>query len=162
MDGMILPAAFVLIPVLVVVLLRSSGTLLFLSVCLGSVLATYVAGDASSIISSATPDTGETAMQWAQLGLLAIPVIATAVLTRKRATSSTLVIGILAAATAGALLMLLVTPFMTQTLQESLTSSELWVQLDNLQTSIVIAGALLVLGELFLTRHRHEGKKKEH
>lgn len=162
MNGMILPAIFVLVPVLAVVVLRSSGTLVFLSVCLGSVLAQYVAGDASSIISSATPDSGEAAGQWAQFGLLLIPVVVTILFTRKKAKGSKLVIGAIAALAAGALLALLAAPLLPSAVQESLTSNDLWHQLDNLQTSIVIAGAVLVLGNLFMTRYKPEHKDKKH
>lgn len=162
MDGMILPAVVVLLPAVLVLLLGSNGGLVFLSVCLGSVLAMYVAGDASSVLSSATPDDGATTMQWAQLGLLLLPVIATIILTRKKAKGGTAIVGALAAVAAGGLLLLLGVPYLPSALQESFMAGELWNQLDNLQTSIVIAGALLVIGEMFMSRHRHEHKDKKH
>ncbi|MGB4800086.1 MAG: hypothetical protein WBP03_01040 [Candidatus Saccharimonadales bacterium] len=162
MNGMILPAIVVLVPALAVAVLRSSGAMVFLSVCLGSVLATFVAGDASSILSSATPDSGATAMQWAQLGLLVIPVIATVVLTRKKAKGSKLVLGIITALAAGVLLALLAAPYMTEDMRSALTDNELWHQIENLQTAVVIGGAVLVLGNLFMTRYKPEPKEKKH
>lgn len=157
---MIISAAFIVVPVLAAVVLRSSGTLMFLSVCLGSVLATHVAGDASSIISSATPDDGASAMQWAQLGLLVLPFVLTLLFTRKRASSSEMITGVFAAAAAGALLGLLAVPYMTETMSSTFTGSEVWHQIDNLQTSIVIAGSVLVLASFFMGRHKSHDEKK--
>lgn len=162
MDGLILPLVFILLPALLVLVLRSSGTLVFLSVCLGSVLATYVAGDASSVISSATPDDGSTALRWAQLGLVLAPVFLTIVLTRKKAKGGELVLGLLAAIAAGGLLMILATPFMPEILGDALLESELWATVDNLQTAVVIAGSALYMAGLFMARHDPDSKHKKH
>ena len=107
MDAQIILAGFVIVPAVAVVLLRSNGILVFLSVCLGSVLAAYVAGDASSVISGARRSGALVTMQWTQLGLLVVPVLCTVLLTRKKLKGFKLLLGFVAAIAAGALLALL-------------------------------------------------------
>ncbi len=155
-------AGFVLLPPLATLLLRSNGVLVFLSVCLGSVLATYVAGDASSVISGASRSSVLATMQWTQLGLLVVPVMLTVLLSRKKLKGLKLLLGVLAAAAAGGLLALLAVPYMTATYQTAIKSTELWHELSNLETSLVIAGAAITILHLFMTRWKPESDKKKH
>ena len=155
-------AAFVVLPPLATVLLRSNGILVFLSVCMGSVLATYVASDASSVISGASRSSVLTTMQWTQLGLLVAPVPFVLYFSRKKLKGLKLVLGTIAAAAGGALLGILGVPYMTAAQQTAIKSTELWRELNNLETAFVIAGASITILHIFMTRWKPEPDKKKH
>ncbi len=153
-------AGLVAVPPLVTVLLRSNGMLVFLSVCMGSVLATYVAGDASSVIYGASRSNVLTTMQWTQLGLLVIPVVLTLFLSRKKVKGLKLFLGVIAAAAAGGLLALLAVPYLSADQQSTIESTELWRELNNLETAAIITGASTTVLYFFMTRWKPESEKK--
>jgi hypothetical protein len=152
----ILLAVFVLTPFAISFLLRSSGALVFMSVCLGSILATYAASDASSVISGASRSGVLATMQWVQLALLAVPVVLTLLLTRKKVKGIKFILSSVTAALAGGLLALLAVPYMSASMQSTVHASQLWHQLDNLQTAIILAGSVLTTLYLFATRWQPE------
>ena len=141
---------------------RSHGGLVFLSVCLGSVLATYVAGDASTIISGASRSSALATIQWTQIGLLFTPVVLTLLLARKKLKGLKLILGTFAAAAGGGLLALLLTPYLSQNLQQQIRREVLWHQLDSLQVAIIITGTLVTMLLLFIMRWKPDGDKKKH
>lgn len=136
--------------------------LVFLSVCLGSVLATYVAGDASSVISGASRSSALATMQWTQLGLLATPVVLTTLLSRKKLKGIKLLLGIVAAAAGGGLLALLAVPYLASAQQSSIKATELWRQLYNLETTLIILGSVITILHFFITRWKPEKEGKKH
>jgi len=153
-------ASLVLAPPVITLLLRSNGVLVFLSVCLGSVLATYVAGDASSVISGASRSGALVTMQWTQLGLLVVPVLCTVLLTRKKLKGFKLLLGFVAAIAAGALLALLGVQYLSSALQDSIYESTAWHELNNLETAVILTGATITFLYLLMTRWKPEGDKK--
>ena len=153
-------ASLVLAPPVITLLLRSNGVLVFLSVCLGSVLATYVAGDASSVISGASRSGALVTMQWTQLGLLVVPVLCTVLLTRKKLKVFKLLLGFVAAIAAGALLALLGVQYLSSALQDSIYESTAWHELNNLETAVILTGATITFLYLLMTRWKPEGDKK--
>lgn len=162
MDAQILVGLLVLVPFLAVLLLHSSGVFTFLSLCLGSVLATYVAGDANTVLASARSGGGLATMQWVQLALLIAPMAAAILLTHKKSKGVKLVLSATLALIAGALLALLATPYFSRALQADVTATELWHQLDSLQTAIILSGTGLVLFNLFSTRWKPDKEGKKH
>lgn len=162
MDAQILVGLVVLVPFLAVLLLHASGVFTFLSLCLGSVLATYVAGDANTVLASARSGGGLATMQWVQLALLIAPMAAAILLTRKKSKGVKLVLSATLALIAGALLALLATPYFSRALQADVTATELWHQLDSLQTAIILSGTGLVLFNLFSTRWKPDKEGKKH
>jgi len=153
-------ASLVLAPPVITLLLRSNGVLVFLSVCLGSVLATYVAGDASSVISGASRSGALVTMQWTQLGLLVVPVLCTVLLKRKKLKGFKLLLGFVAAIAAGALLALLGVQYLSSALQDSIYESTAWHELNNLETAVILTGATITFLYLLMTRWKPEGDKK--
>lgn len=153
-------AGLVLAIPLVALVLRSNGILVFLSVCMGSILATYAAGDMSSVIADASRMSELATLQWTQLFLLGIPIVLTLLLSRKKLKGVKLGLGVLAAGAAGGLLALLMVPYLSISQQAAVRSTELWHELNNLETMFVIAGAALTVLYLFMTRWKPEGEKK--
>lgn len=155
-------AGLVVLPPVVTLLFRSNGVLVFLSVCMGSVLATYIASDASNVISGASRPSVLTTMQWTQLGLLIAPVPFVLFFSRKKLKGLKLFLGTIAAGAGGGLLALLTVPYMTAAQQAVIKSSELWRELNNLEAAFIIAGASIAILHIFITRWKPEADKKKH
>lgn len=166
MNSLVLLGCLALIPPMATLVLRSNGVLVFLSVCLGSVLSTFVADDVGTVISGASKSGALATMQWSQLGLLVIPVALTIILARKKLKGVKLILGVIAAAAGGGLLALLALPLLSRSIQDSVRAAEVWRQLDNSQSAIIIAGALVTVLFLFMTRTKPvedtKGKKHKH
>lgn len=163
MTPILVLSGIVLFPVLLAILLRANGVMLFLSVCLGLVLATYVTRDMVSVITAGGTGNQLQVQQWAELTLLVFPVITVAILTRRRTGGLKIVFSVLSAVIAGAVLALFAVPYLSRQLQQDIQATFLWHQLDNLQTALLIAGTILVFVYLATARKPSgESKKKKH
>lgn len=70
--------ALTLVPILAILLLRVNGAVAFMSLCLGSVLVTYVSSDVNSILTSLSASKNTlTTNQWTELCLLVTPFLLT-------------------------------------------------------------------------------------
>lgn len=163
--------AIIALPAILLMGLRINATLVFLSLCLGSVLTQYVADDAGwlmSLFSSSVPQAGSLTESSIKLGLLLLPVILTAVFMIKTVKGTgRLMLNALPAAGVGFLGALLAVPFLPTATAVTVTSSPLWLQITKLQDLVVGASALLCLFVLWLQRPKtggghHEEKHHKH
>ena len=165
MTYQIILAALVLVPVLVVLFLRVNGAIAFMSLCLGSVLVSYTTSDVTDLVTSFSAKGTLNVDQTTRLALLIIPFLLTLLFTRGSIKGSKKVTNFLPALATGMLFALLVVPLLSANLQRNIHALGLWHQLDSLQTSVLIGGAVFSL--LFLlfthrTKHDDEGKKAHH
>lgn len=158
----IILVCIVFIPTVATFLLRNDGAMIFAAVCIGSVLATYVAADASSVIAGVGQTGVLTTMQWTQLGLLAVPLMLALVLTRKKAKGVTLILSTITAAAASSFLVILATPYLSSSMQATVHKTGVWHELNNLETPIILVGVFLFFLHLFLSRWKPDDGKKKH
>ena len=160
-------AAIVLGPAVLLMVLRINAALVFLSLCLGDVLVQFVASDAGNfltqhagqVVSLPTSDTGANNVK---LVLLLLPAVLTAVfMIRTIRGQSRLLLNLLPAAGVGLLGGLLVTPLLPSGLSHNVIGSSLWPQIQRTQDLIVGGSAVVCLIVLWLQRpkaggsHRH-------
>jgi hypothetical protein len=164
MTYLIVLAALALLPVLAIMLLRVNGAVAFMSLALGSVLATYASSDINAIVGSFSAHDVAGKYQWVSLGLLVIPFALTILFTRKSVKGSRQVFNALPALASGLLFVLLVIPLLPSDVQRHVHAQTLWHQLDNLQTAILLGGATFSLLLLLIThRKKHDdGDEKKH
>lgn len=166
MTYLIVLAGLALVPVLAVLLLRVNGAIAFMSLCLGSVLVAYTAGDVTSMLTSlaASNSSLSVAGQWVRLGLLVVPFLLTVLFTRGSVKGAKGITNTLPALATGLLFALLAVPLLSSNLQRQIHSQPIWHQLSNAQTAIILGGALFSLVFLLFTHRRRsgndEGKKK--
>jgi hypothetical protein len=161
MTYLVVLAALALLPVLAIVLLRVNGAIAFMSLCLGSVLVAYTSGDVTDIISSFSASKHTlTTNQWVQLGLLVVPFLLTILFTRGSVKGSKKLTNILPALASGLLFALLVVPLLSANVQRQIHHLSAWRQLSNLQTAVILGGALFSLIFLLFT-HRKKGGEEE-
>ena len=158
MDPTIYLIAMLVVPVLIFLFFRINAAIVFLSLCLGSVLVQFVGPDASTILSSASArSVGQASNQYlVNLGILLLPVILTSVIMVKSVKGHAHVAyNLLPALGASALGTLLVVPLMAPGLTGTLMRLPLWTELESLQTLIISVSTLLTLLFLWMQRPKH-------
>ena len=153
------------LPVLILLLLRVNATLVFLSLCLGSVLVQYVAPDTRSFIamfSSHGVSVASTSDNTIKLFLLLFPVVLTTIfMIRTVRGKGRLLLNSLPAVGVGLLGALLIVPLLSAGLRHNILLSDLWQQVEKAQVLIVGASALVCLLVLWMQRPKtghSEGK----
>ncbi|MBP9852520.1 MAG: hypothetical protein QG629_102 [Patescibacteria group bacterium] len=154
-------ASLILVPIALLVLLRSNGTVLFLSVCLGYMLAQFVSADMVEGLSMFVKLNALVVGDYFQMILLCLPVVLILLFARgSKHNGLGKIIHFLPGIAAGLLLGLLAVGYMPRELQTEIKALEYWRVLSNLQTGIVIAGAFFGLLHLFMDRPKHDHNKK--
>lgn len=158
--------AIVAVPVLVLMLLRINAALVFLSLCLGSVLVQFVAPDANEFLqlfSAHVPKGVDTGNDNIKLFLLLLPVVLTAIfMIRTVRGKGKLILNVLPALGVGMLGGLLVVPLLPPGLSHNIVNSDLWTQVQKAQDLIVGMSALICLFVLWLQRPKTGGEKDKH
>lgn len=163
MTQLVILLAIVLVPVLIITVLKANGAIAFMSLCVGSVLATYTSIDAATIVSSFSAGVSESTTKWVQLALLAVPFVLAMLFTRASVHGSKQLMNFLPALASGALFALLAIPLFSADWQHELEAQAFWHQLDSLQTAIVLGGAAFSLLFILIShRTRGEGKHGKH
>lgn len=164
MTYLIVLGALAVVPVLLITLLRVNAAIAFMSLCLGSVLVTYTSGDVTSVFGSFSASHNSlTTNQWVQVALLLIPFLLTILFTRGSVKGAKKVTNVLPAIATGLLCALLVVPLLPADIQHQIHHQQIWTQLSNAQTAVILGGALFSLVFLLFThrtKHEDEGKKK--
>lgn len=163
MNPTIILIALLAAPVVVLMLLRVNAALVFLSLCLGSVLVQFVAPDASTILSSTMAQRHgiPSSQLYTNLGLLLLPVILTIIIMiRSVRGKGRLTYNLLPSAGVGALLALLAVPLLSVNLTQSITALPLWHKLESLQTLIIGVNTLLALLFLWMQRPKKLSEKE--
>lgn len=161
MTYLLVLAATAILPVLAIVLLRVNGAIAFMSLCVGSVLVTYVSGDINDIFTSFAAKGTLSANQWVQLGLLVVPFVLAILFTRGSVSGAKRITNVLPALAAGMLFALLLVPLLSANVQRHIKRLYAWHQLNAMQTAVILGGAAFSLIFLLLTHRKggDEGKK---
>lgn len=166
MMQLVILLAIVLVPILLIATLRANGAIAFMSLCVGSVLATYTTSDVAATVSTIATTSARTSFattQWVRLGLLLVPFVLAVLFTRASVHGSKQLMNLLPAIASGALFALLAIPLLSTSLQHELEAQAFWHQLDSLQTAIVLGGAAFSLLFILMShRTRSEGRHGKH
>lgn len=149
------------IPLVVLTALRINAAMVFLSLCLGYVLVTFVANDADSLISFLAPDANSVSASTLRLGMLLTPVVLTSIFMLFSVHGRIKVaLNALPAAGVSILGLLLAVPLFTPGLRYAIESQSLWQQISQAQAMIVGISAFISL--IFLWVQRRHTAKLEH
>jgi len=161
MTYLIILAALALVPVLLIMLLRVNAAIAFMSLALGSVLVTYTASDVNAVFGGFSANGSLNKYQWVQLGLLVVPFLLTILFTRASVKGSKQLLNLLPALASGMLFALLVTPLLPSDVQHQIHVVSAWRQLSNLQTAVVLGGAVFSLLFVLVTHRKRGGSEDE-
>ena len=165
-SSLITLAAIMAVPVVAILLLRINAALVFMALCLGSVLTQFVADDAGwlmTLASPTVPQAGSLTESSVKLGLLLLPPILTAVfMIRTVRGSGRLLLNALPAVGVGLLGALLIVPMLPAGTAIPILASPLWQEVVKLQDLIVGSSAMVCLLVLWLQRPKTGGHEDKH
>ncbi len=141
-------------------ILRINASVVFLSLCLGSVLVQYVGSQTNDLLALFAPKAGKVSSSTIQLFLLLVPAVVTAVVTVFSVHGRIKgLINLLPAAAAAALTALLAVPLLPPHLAASFETQRAWHILSNSEAIVVAAGGFMSL--LFLWTQRSSFKQHD-
>ncbi len=147
-------------PVVVLSLLGINAAVVFLSLCLGEVLVTYVSSEAISALTTLSPHASALSKSMLQLAFLLGPAILSAVIMVFSVRGMVKrVINVLPALGVGLLGTLMGVPLFTPGLRYAIEGGSFWQQLTRAQALVVGVTALISL--LFLWSQRRSAKSGE-
>jgi hypothetical protein len=146
-------------PALVTFFLKSDAALSFLVLCLGFVLSVSVIGDLKQLLSEQNLSVTKSTLG---LVIILVPLVITMLVTRKAAGKGfKFVLHLLTALCAGGLLALSLGPILNNSSVIDLFNSQIWKNLDKVQSIIIGAGATLSL-LLIWTKAVKKSSNKKH
>lgn len=144
---------------LLLLVFRINASIVFFSLCAGSVLNNQVGGEASLFISSFIKN-GDTSRAITSIGLILLPAIFSALIVRKSISANKLLANIVPSIAAGCLVVLLLVPFIPGGLQNQLTDSISWEYLERFEPLVLVIGMLSSVLLLWLSKDKTKKDKK--
>ena len=140
------------IPIVVLFLLRVNAAIVFLSLCLGSVLVDFAGNDLASFMAGASAG-ANTTESMVQIALLLLPALLTILFMIKTVRGKyKKFLNIIPSIGVGGLLVLLVVPQLSPAMQENITQIDLWQTVQGMQAAVVAVSAFVCLGFLLVMR----------
>jgi hypothetical protein len=158
MNPLVIIAGIVLVPLIVLTVLRVNAAVVFLSLCLGSVLVKFVGEDANSFIGLFTNSSGYTL----SVLLLLMPVVfTTLIMIRTVKGGIRSIFNLIPAAAVGVVGLLLLMPLVSPGLRGALTHTSVWHDIERARSLVVGVSTLASLFFLVLQRPKrgHEGRR---
>lgn len=149
------------VPIVLMTVLRINAPLIFLSVCLGSVLIKFVGDWAAEFFNLFLPKS-MTSTQTVSIALVLIPVVLTMVFMIKSVKGNRVFWNLLPAIAASFLLFYTLEPLLPGDLSVPVHTSSFWQQVNRAQELIIGSGALLCLFFLWLQRPKNHEHGKKH
>ncbi|MCA9329646.1 hypothetical protein KDA11_03290 [Candidatus Saccharibacteria bacterium] len=166
MNPLIVIGVIVGAPVALIVLSRTKAALVFMALCVGSVLSTFVGDSALDMIQLFTRSYGATVSSSVQIGLLVAPALLTILFLGKTIRGSKALLNIFPAFLTGVMTLYLVTPNLPKSVRLAILATDIWRDLSQYQAIIVSTVVLLSLSQLWASgaagRSRHLKKSKSH
>lgn len=154
---LVLIAAMVAVPILILLAFRINAAIVFLSLCLGSVLVQFVGNDTSSFINLFSAS--KVVMHYgASIFLLLLPAVFTMIVMIGTVKGKfKVLLNILPAVAVGVVWLLLAEPYFTPGLRGAMTGTSAWHEIQKINTLIVTASTVVCLLFLWLQRPKRSG-----
>lgn len=147
---------FILVPVLLIILLKTSGAILFFCVASAVLLQKFVDQDAAHLANSLLPNSS---VDYLALAVLIVPSAVATFVFRGTVKTRMLLLHIAVAVLSGLTLSLVASSFFPLGVVSGYEKTEVWRQISDYQTIIVGSGFLLSVACLAFTKPRDKHKK---
>jgi hypothetical protein len=148
-------------PIVLMTVLRINAAMVFLSICLGSVLLQFVGPDALSLVGLFTAHGSSIGKSTVQLVLVLLPVILTALFMIRSVHGKKIIVNIFPAVSASVLLLLVIQPLLSDGVRGTITATSWWPQLNQSSDLIIGIGALMCLLYLWTMRQKSHADHKK-
>lgn len=157
-------AFIVAVPTLLIVFARAKAALVFVSLCLGSVLSVFVGDTALDMVQTFVRGYSPTTQAIVQFGLLLLPMLLTILFLSRTVRGSKWIINIFPALLTGLMTLYLVVPLLPPGTMYGIYGTTIWEQLTQYQAILVGTAALATLAQLWASggtlRHKRARRSK--
>ncbi|MFZ1249402.1 MAG: hypothetical protein WAQ24_03705 [Candidatus Saccharimonadales bacterium] len=160
MQHTIVLTALIIIPIGLFVALKANAAVGFASLCVGSMLLNYVAQDATDFAVAFSPGSALAIQQAVKWALLTLPMFLALLFTQRNIYGRKRFANFVVAIACGLLYALLMVPLLPTGLQKGIMSQQLWHELSNLQTILLVVGATISLAVLYANHKPYKEDKK--
>jgi hypothetical protein len=160
MSPLVLLIAMAAVPVLVLMILRVNAAIVFLSLCLGSVLVRFVGSDTHDFVNLLSASQAVSGYGVMLALLLLPPAFTTVVMIGTIRGKFRLVLNLLPALSVGLLAVLLAEPLFSAGLRGAIESTTVWPDVVRANVLVVGVGSLVSLLFLWLQRPKRSGEEK--
>ncbi len=147
--------------IVLLMFLRTNTGIVFLALCSGTVLLGATGADASLFASSLSSGLA-VSTDMARIGLLILPAITCAAFLRKQIPRHKLFFAAVPAIAIALLLVLLVVPLLSQSLQDRVGATDVWSLMAQYQSVVVAAGVAASIVTIAFTVVKPENGKGKH
>ena len=160
MPAIAIIALLIGLPILLIFLIHSNASMVFLALCAGFLLTQFIKDESTNILSSFFPTDGSLNSSIVQLTLLYAPALFTGIFMKKGVSGAKALLNIIPAAATGIVGALLAVPLLPGGIQHSIVTTEAWTSLEQYQAFIVSASVLITLLSLWFNKNKHDKKGK--
>lgn len=139
--------------------IRTNSAVVFLAVCAGSVLLA-AAGKDTDLLAHSVASSVQISSNAVQAAVVLMPGVISAIVLRKRISSSKILFAVVPALCAAVVALTLVYPFLTNSFQSTLIGSKGWSLIAQYYELIVVIGIFSSLLTMTATIPRHPGASK--
>lgn len=160
MNPLIVLAIIVFVPTALIVLARAKAALVFMALCVGSVLSVLVGDAALDMVQLFARSYSATTQSWVQLGLLLAPALLTILFLSRTVSGSKWFINLFPALLTGVLTVFLVVPLLPPGTMNAIYATDVWDQLTQYQAILIGVAAVSSLAQLWAGGASVRSKKK--
>ena len=160
MNPLILMALITAFPIILMILLKTRAALVFMTLCAGSVLATFASKATLDLVQSFYSNYSFTAESVVLIALLILPALLTIIFLRRTVTGATFMLNLLPTILTGVVTLLLVVPLLPPGVRYSIFRTDIWTQLVQYQGVIVGAAVFISCLQLWTSSTGLKHKKK--
>lgn len=151
----------VVVPIVILLLLRTNAAIVFLSLCAGALAVQFI-GNEAILVGSAVGNHSDAVSQYFELALLLLPAMLSALFLSKTMSGPRTVFNIFPAIAVGVIGVLLAVPLLPGNVQTTITNLDGWTVLNQSKEFVVLAGIVASLVVLWVTHPRGHGRHRKH
>ena len=157
----VLLAIIAVLPLVLLLVLRSNAAIVFLAVCSGVLLQQQFGPDAHLILDAVLPRSSSVYGQVLDICLVALAPLIAMIMLRNKAKGLKYLLGIIPGVCTGLLMVLAIVPFVSSITQDNMKATEFWRNLYEFRGAVVLLGVVSSL--LIITPgKKHEDAHKKH
>lgn len=162
MNPLILMGAIVGIPVVLVSLFRAKAALVFMALCAGSVLSTFVSDSALDMVQTFVKSYSSTTGAIILIGMLVLPALLTILFLRGTVSGAKWLLNLFPAVLTGLMTLYLVVPLLPPGTGNAITGTTIWDQLVQYQAIVVSIAVGMSVVQLWAGSRSARRKKSKH
>ncbi len=162
MNPLIVIGLIVAVPAILITLVGANAGMVFLSLCVGSLLSSFVGDAALDMVQTLVSGYNPTTQAFVQLGLLLLPVLLTLLFLGRSVFGSSKLMNLFPAILTGIMILFLAVPLLPEGTRYGIYGTQVWQEIIKYQALFIGAVCLFSLGQLWSNGRPAKDKKSKH